>query len=241
MQPPPHLPPAPLTAPAGAAQTPAALEPTLGCPWPAGPLARLFHVGEAAGIAEAADTPAEWHRPDLPAVWQERLASFELALSPDCPPARAAALMDDWVRRGSGGGSRRWEPETLSRRVISWSKLFLRPDWRERVQPAWRESLYEQARWLERHLERASTGTALLTNAKALLFAGASLPGPLPERWVRRGLSLVEALAEIQVLPDGGQRDRSPMRHCQVAEDLLDVVNLLHTGRIDGGRDVRLR
>ena len=35
------------------------------------------------------------------------------------------------------------------------------------------------------------------------------------------------AEAEAQVLPDGGHVERSPMYHCIVLEDYLDLVNLL--------------
>ena len=51
---------------------------------------------------------------------------------------------------GTGDG---WEPYTVSLRIVNWIKLFLREDFSGRVQPAWLDSLHQQAAWLERNIE----------------------------------------------------------------------------------------
>jgi uncharacterized heparinase superfamily protein len=63
-------------------------------------------------------------------------------------------------------------------------------------------------------------------NAKALLFAGSYFQGPEADQWRRIGLSVLSTQLPVQVLPDGGHYELSPMYHSVILEDLLDLVNL---------------
>ena len=67
-----------------------------------------------------------------------------------------------------------------------------------------RQSLAVQARWLARRIESHLQGNHVFANAKALVYAGLFFEGEEAERWLRRGLNLMQTEIPEQVLPDGG-------------------------------------
>jgi hypothetical protein len=83
----------------------------------------------------------------------------------------------------------------------------------------------------------------LLKNGKALFFGGVFFTGPEAERWRARGLEILLREADEQILADGGHYERSPMYHCIVLEDYLDVLNLLQAvpGLVPAEAENRLR
>jgi uncharacterized heparinase superfamily protein len=83
-----------------------------------------------------------------------------------------------------------------------------------------------QARWLTQRLETHLLGNHLFANAKALIFAGVFFQGREAEQWLSDGLRILKQQVEEQILADGGHFERSPMYHCLVLEDLLDLTNL---------------
>jgi uncharacterized heparinase superfamily protein len=89
------------------------------------------------------------------------------------------------------------------------------------------ESLATQVRWLTPRLEYHLLGNHLLTNAKALIYAGLYFNGNESERWLSKGLGILHRELSEQLLRDGGHFELSPMYHAAVLEDLLDLINLL--------------
>ncbi len=178
--------------------------------------------------AEHALDPAapDWIQPDAPKLWRYNLHYFDYLGWPAVTAAVTAALIDDWIARVPVGAEDAWEPYPVSLRAVNWLKYFLGlpPG---TVPAGWLASLAHQVAALEGDLEYHLLANHLLKNAKALVFAGACLEGPAAERWLALGLRILLAEAEAQVLPDGGHVERSPMYHCIVLEDFLDVVNLL--------------
>jgi len=132
-------------------------------------------------------------------------------------------LIRRWIEENPPAAGIGWDPYPTSLRIVNWIKLVLGggslPE--EAVR-----SLAVQARHLERRLEFHLLGNHLFANAKALVFAGFFFEGPEGERWLRKGLDLLEREVSEQVLPDGGHFERSPMYHSLILEDLLDLVNL---------------
>ena len=88
-------------------------------------------------------------------------------------------------------------------------------------------SLAIQARWLSRRLETHLLGNHLFANAKALVFAGLYFEGAEPAAWLSMGAHILERELQEQILPDGGQFERSPMYHALALEDVLDLLNLV--------------
>jgi uncharacterized heparinase superfamily protein len=86
-----------------------------------------------------------------------------------------------------------------------------------------------QARWLSRRLEVHLLGNHLFANAKALVFAGLFFEGPEADEWLRCGATIIARELDEQVLPDGGQFERSTMYHALALEDVLDLINVSQT------------
>lgn len=150
--------------------------------------------------ARDAETRAEWHR-GLIARWIT-----------ENPPAR-----------GTG-----WEPYPTSLRITNWIKWILRGfDLGSELQTRKvLDSLASQARWLEKRLEIHLLANHLWANAKALVFAGVFFEGGEGDRWLEKGLSILQREIGEQILGDGGHFERSPMYHSIVLEDVLDMINL---------------
>src|SRR5699024_2284498 len=89
-----------------------------------------------------------------------------------------------------------------------------------------RHSLAVQVRWMRKRLEIHLLGNHLWANAKALLFVGTFFEGSEADKWLAKGLALIRRELDEQVLPDGGHFERSPMYHCILLEDLLDLLQL---------------
>jgi uncharacterized heparinase superfamily protein len=66
----------------------------------------------------------------------------------------------------------------------------------------------------------------LFANAKALVFAGLYFEDAEARQWLSKGLDILARELPEQVLPDGGNFERSPMYHAIFLEDLLDLLNI---------------
>lgn len=85
-------------------------------------------------------------------------------------------------------------------------------------------SLRQQLRMLGRSIEHDIGGNHVLRNGAALVIGGACLEDA-PSR--SRGLRLLRAELESQLLSDGGHEERSPSYHRLVLADLHDVAIVL--------------
>ncbi len=192
-------------------------------PEPATVSGEIRFIGQARAFALPRP---DWIQADTPKLWRYNLHYFDYLGWPTVAAADKAALIDDWIRRVPVGATDAWEPYPISLRVVNWLKYLLGLPAGD-IPPAWLASLAHQAAALEGDVEYHLLANHLLKNGKALVFAGACLDGAPARRWLALGLRIMLAEAEAQVLPDGGHVERSPMYHCIVLEDYLDVVNLL--------------
>jgi hypothetical protein len=148
-----------------------------------------------------------WNDAGIPKLWLYNLHYFEHA---------EVELMRKWVGENPAGHGNGWEPYPLSLRIVNWIKSGL---------PLDVGSLATQAQYLFDSVEYHLLGNHLFANAKALVFAGTYFDC---ERWLRRGLRILEEQIPEQILSDGGHFERSPMYHSIILEDLLDLINLSH-------------
>ncbi|MCE4538155.1 heparinase II/III family protein [Pelomonas sp. P7] len=181
--------------------------------------ARAFSFLNEAGTL----TRDDWEETTRSKLWLYNLHYFDDLNAADAPARDAwhIALMDDWITHHSVGGTG-WEPYPCSLRIVNWIKRHLdgRP-----LSVSQRDSLAAQARWLTQRLEWHLLGNHLFVNAKALVFAGLFFDGPESERWLAKGLAILAEELHEQVLPDGGNFERSPMYHAIFLEDVLDMLN----------------
>ncbi|CAG1003854.1 partial Heparin-sulfate lyase, partial [Myxococcaceae bacterium] len=170
-------------------------------------------------------TAAAWNEPTLEKLWLYNLHYFDdlNAFGAAGRTAWQRRLIARWVAENRAGQGTGFEPYPTSLRVVNWIKWALAGN---ALEPAWLESLAVQTRWLAKRLEFHLLGNHLFVNAKALVFAGLFFEGPEAQAWLERGLGLLARELPEQILPDGGQFERSPMYHALALEDLLDLLNV---------------
>ena len=144
--------------------------------------------------------------------------------------------LTDWIRRADvrspGARDLAWNSFAIATRLGWWARLRSRMQGRRRG--AWRDferlfarSFWQQADWLERHLEWDLRGNHLLRDLVGLGWAGRLFSGPRAARWTAVAETIVgEQLAE-QLLPDGSHFELSPTYHIHVMEDLYALALLL--------------
>jgi len=165
-----------------------------------------------------------WDDPSLAKLWRYNLHYFDdlNAAQNECRTPFHHQLIQRWIAENPPVAGSGWEPYPTSLRIVNWIKWFLRETPREE----YLNSLAVQVRWLEGRLEFHLLGNHLFANAKALMFAGLFFEGKESQRWLDRGTQIVEHELQEQILPDGGQFERTPMYQALALEDLLDLVNV---------------
>ncbi len=160
-------------------------------------------------------------------LWRYNLHYFQYLL-PKKPLDSMVGLnlIRDWIEHVPPGTPDAWDPFPISLRLVNWLKYMSITSLTDADHALVVRSICRQARFLENSLEHHLLGNHLFKNAKALLFCGLSFSGPDAERWLAKGLRLLRRELEEQVLPDGGHFERSPMYHCMILEDCLDLLNI---------------
>ncbi len=169
----------------------------------------------------------DWRCADVSKLWRYNLHYFDYLLDETRSLDARDHLIDDWIEKNPPGAADAWEPYTVSLRIVNWIDYFLRTEDTRPPKDPWLSSLYGQAMWLERNIEHHILANHYLKNAVALIFAGVFFAGRHPDRWLDRGIRILAEEVREQILPDGGHFERSPLYHALVAQDLVDVVNIL--------------
>jgi uncharacterized heparinase superfamily protein len=182
------------------------------------------------------DLTRPWVHHDLGNPWNYPAHYFDygpvLALRPDLRRS-VMELVDRWIDAHPPGTRIAWDPYPTALRIVNWAEML----WllRDEAPPAWRErvlrSLFGQAEWLSRRLERHLLGTHLLKDLVALLVAATLFDHAAARAWTRVAVPLLWRELAAQVHADGGHIEPSPMYHCMAAADLLDLLNF---GAVDG-------
>lgn len=161
----------------------------------------------------------DWISADMPLLWRFNLHYFNyLHLLNDTEKENICL---DWIRNNPAGSSVGWHPYPLSLRIVSWSKQNF-------TDPEILRNLHIQASYLYRNSETYHPGNHLLENARALIFAGLLFKGQgEADKWLTRGLQILESEIPVQVLADGGYFERSTMYHAVMLENFLDIINVL--------------
>jgi uncharacterized heparinase superfamily protein len=178
--------------------------------------------------------PSNWFPAKASALWLFHLHYHDwlgdLRAANDKDTARR--LLASWMENCPAWDPVAWHPYPLSLRLVNWlthaSWLLSDKDGgslpREFVDNFWDLTL-AQAFHLSRNTETWLEGNHLIKNLKALVYAGACLPGC--EALLMQGLSGLLRALRAQVHEDGGHHEASPGYHAQVLQDVLDVSALL--------------
>ena len=128
-----------------------------------------------------------------------------------------------WIAENKLAVGSGWEAYPLSLRLVNLIKWYGRSDIHD---PSIISSIAMQANVLSKKLEFHIGGNHLFVNAKALIFAGCFLEGQEGVKHLKVGLDILAKEIPEQFLPDGGHFELSPMYHCIVLLDLLDLIKL---------------
>lgn len=151
-------------------------------------------------------------------------------------------LIKRWIAENPPVMGNGWEPYPLSLRIVNLVKWFSRQDV---VESTWLKSLGLQAQALYEQLEFHILGNHLFANAKAMVFAGVFFDGDEAQKWLKKGLQILDREIPEQFLPDGGHFELSPMYHAVLLGDMCDLLNLAERSglsvlkeRVSGWREV---
>lgn len=169
----------------------------------------------------------DWNCPDLPKLWLYNLHYQDdlNAIGSDTRAGLCNGLIDQWIAHNPPITGIGWEPYCISLRAVNWIKWFHR-GLVEEVPANWVQSLYDQVSVLEQRLEYHILANHLFANAKALVFAGVYFSGTEGDRWLKKGLKILEEQLAEQFLSDGGHYELSPMYHSILLWDVADLINL---------------
>lgn len=183
---------------------------------------RIELLGEVFDLAEGAEWETKQHGP----LFAYHLHQHEFLRLRDLTPAERTKVLLDWVHNNRTGIG--WDPHPISLRLICWGKMLLSPgalDADEHLRDEMLRSMSDQVETLIHGLEFRLQANHLLSNLISVVFGGLLLDGSSSEAWRARADALLREL-DVQIRPDGGHEERSPMYHSLLLENLLDLLNL---------------
>ena len=165
-----------------------------------------------------------WNYTDNGKLWTYHLTYFDFLNQPNVSAAEGLKLIRDFVTQTDTLRDG-LESYPTSIRLTNWIQFLSRHQIRDYQINA---HLFAQAHLLSRRLEYHLMGNHLLENGFALLIAALYFRH---ERWLRKGIKLVQATLNTQILDDGGHNERSPMYHQILLDRLLTVLLALQTDK----------
>ena len=174
------------------------------------------------------DSEVDWGVSEKGRLWCYNLHYFQyLLLNEGINAGYAVDLIKNWIEKNSVGSPDAWDPFPISLRLVNWIKFLSLNNISEEDKAVIVDSMAFQTRWLLKHLEYHLLGNHMFKNGKALMFMGLFFNGIEAGKWLEKGLTIVGAELDEQVLDDGGHFERSPMYHSMVLEDCLDLLNIV--------------
>lgn len=188
----------------------------------------------------------QWNPVGVDPAWLEVLHGFSWlrdlrAAGGDNARRKARALVADWIAVNAAWSPVAWHPVVTGNRLSHWFSQYefyaasADVEFRQRLLT----TAARQARHLAGVLPAGLSGAGEVAAAKGLCMAGLCLPDGAA--WLSRGLELLAAALDAQILSDGGQRERCPILLLSVLRDCIDLrAALLAAGREVPG-DLSLR
>lgn len=173
------------------------------------------------------DSASSWNDPTIEKLWLYNLHYFDdlNARSAEKRNSWHKSKIQLWIEANPPPKGNGWEPYPLSLRIVNWIKWILSENY---PSESLISSLAIQIRYLSKRIEWHLLGNHLFANAKALVFAGLFFRGPEADKWLIKGLKILEREIPEQILEDGGHFELSPMYHSIILEDILDLINISH-------------
>mgnify|MGYP001429149481 CR=1 FL=1 len=173
----------------------------------------------------------DWNKKNVSKLWLYNLHYFDYLNTKASRKfkIRNKNLIYKWIRENNFKIGVGWEPYPTSLRIVNWIKWLIKNN----VEDKYIEnSIAIQLRWLNKNKEYRLMGNHLIANAKALFFGGYFFTGNEADKWRISGQAILKKQLKEQILEDGAHFERSPMYHCIILEDLLDIQNLIISNKI---------
>ena len=188
---------------------------------------KIFINGEVATFINYSKSIANkncWSDLTQEKLWLYNLHYFDALNAEDSAQQKIAyTLLEKWEDENLPFEGIGWEPFPLSLRIVNIIKYALEDHClSEKI----KNSLYLQARILNKKCEYHLLGNHLFENFKALCFAGLFFDTKESQQWFYKGLKGLNKEIKEQILKDGGHFELSPMYHCIILEGLLDLQNI---------------
>lgn len=177
------------------------------------------------GISGVVRDKADWQAGKHSKLWLYNLHYLDdlNARGIDQRQELAQKLIQKWNDNNPSFSGEGWEPYPLSLRIVNlvkWSAL----------NPASGQYLLDglgvQVDALSQQVEYHILGNHIFANGKALVFSGAYFSGDTGDRWLSKGLHIIDRQVPEQFLQDGGHFELSPMYHATLLWDMCDLVQL---------------
>ncbi|EOB6645335.1 heparinase II/III family protein [Vibrio fluvialis] len=176
------------------------------------------------------DSASSWNCDSKEKLWLYNLHYFD-DLNSSSYSERSelqASFLDRWIGENPPSFGNGWEPYPLSLRIVNLIKWL---SCQSAVKQHWLGSLMQQASALSQKIEYHILGNHLFSNAKALTFLGCFIDGDEAEKYLELGLKLLDREIPEQFLADGAHFELSPMYHCILLWDLLELIDLTETSQ----------
>lgn len=181
---------------------------------------------EMLGTSFPIGSPIDWATSHGGPLFAYHLHQHEALRLPAFSPEARAVFIRDWIHHHESGVG--WDPHPISLRLLCWGKLLVAQGIQGAdadIQEEMIRSMASQAETLSHGLEIRLQANHLLSNLIGIVFTGMLFDGDVASEWRNRASDLIEEL-DLQVRPDGGHEERSPMYHGLLLEGLLDLLNL---------------
>lgn len=182
--------------------------------------------------------PITWNSPDYPRLWQFNLHYFDWAREVLTKAYQQGEIdhqslsqlkhfISDWITANPLYSFDGWHPYTTSLRIVNWT--FAARSLPILAEPELLASLWTQVKYLDRNKEYFAGGNHLLENLRGLIIGGLNFEHPSADAIVQVALNHMAQQLAIQVLPDGGHYERSPMYHLLVLNLVAEAVVCLYS------------
>ncbi|EKD92035.1 MAG: hypothetical protein ACD_29C00233G0002 [uncultured bacterium] len=165
-----------------------------------------------------------WNDDNQEKLWLYNLHYFDALNADDNDQQKIAyALLDRWVDENPPFLGIGWEPFPISLRIVNIIKYALSGN---ELSEKIKNSLYLQARFLNKKCEYHLLGNHLFENFKSLCMAGLFFDTKESKKWFQKAMRGLKKEIKAQVLSDGGHFELSPMYHSLFLEGLLDLQTI---------------
>lgn len=167
----------------------------------------------------------DWNSDQYSKLWLYNLHYFDdlSSVSAEVREQLHYKFVNRWIKENPPCLGNGWEPYPISLRLVNWIKWFSK---KTSVDECYLASMDLQAQALLQQLEYHILGNHLFANGKALVFVGAFLKSVSSEKYLKKGLKILDFEVNEQFLNDGGHFELSPMYHSILLWDLLELIGL---------------